>query len=368
MPTITFDKVAKKFGNFQALYPLDAEFADGEFTVLVGPSGCGKSTTLRVLAGLESVTSGEIRFDGKLISDKEPKDRDIAMVFQDYALYPHMNVAKNMSFALFLQGVAKDVISTKVNEVAAMLNITHLLDRKPAELSGGQRQRVAMGRALVRNTSTFLFDEPLSNLDAKLRSKLRTELAEMHQQLSKNMVYVTHDQIEAMTLGDRIVVMSEGVLQQQGSPQQLYLNPTNRFVAGFIGSPAMNFLFGELSNKAGQLVVVGNGFELSLTPDCLADASQPNDGKVELGIRPHRFLAAPIPGASPITLTVVVAEYLGDKTVLFTRCADHELLVEHDTDTPVEIGSQVTFYIAPENILVFDHASGQRLSNTIKQY
>ena len=209
---------------------------------MVGPSGCGKSTTLRILAGLETLSGGEIYFDGKPISALEPKERDIAMVFQDYALYPHMNIIKNMSFALRLQKMPQADIDFKVKRVADMLNIGYLLARKPAELSGGQRQRVAMGRALVRDAATFLFDEPLSNLDAKLRGKMRTELAEMRNTLDKNMIYVTHDQVEAMTLGDRIVVMNNGVIQQQGSPEELFKAPVNKFVAGFIGSPTMNFL------------------------------------------------------------------------------------------------------------------------------
>ncbi|MEM8540361.1 MAG: ABC transporter ATP-binding protein, partial [Pseudomonadota bacterium] len=245
MPNITLDKVEKSYGAVRVLPPLDLKLNDGEFTVLVGPSGCGKSTTLRVLAGLEDLSGGEIYFDDKPIGQLPPKERDIAMVFQDYALYPHMNIARNMSFALRLAKVSRAEIDTKVKRVADTLNIGHLLDRKPAELSGGQRQRVAMGRAMVRDASTFLFDEPLSNLDAKLRAKMRTELAEMRNQLEKNMVYVTHDQIAAMTLGDRIVVMSEGRVQQQGTPQELFERPVNRFVAGFIGTPTMNFLDGR---------------------------------------------------------------------------------------------------------------------------
>ncbi|MEM7616273.1 MAG: ABC transporter ATP-binding protein, partial [Pseudomonadota bacterium] len=260
MPKIVFEGVEKSFGSVRVLPPVDLTLEDSEFTVLVGPSGCGKSTTLRILAGLETLSGGEIFFDGKPISKLEPKERDIAMVFQDYALYPHMNIARNMSFALRLSKRPKAEITEKVQRVADMLNIGHLLDRKPAELSGGQRQRVAMGRALVRDAGTFLFDEPLSNLDAKLRAKMRTELAEMRDTIDKNMVYVTHDQVEAMTLGDRIVVMSEGVVQQQGTPEELFKTPVNKFVAGFIGSPTMNFVDGALSDEGGKLWVKGDGY------------------------------------------------------------------------------------------------------------
>ncbi|MEM7747656.1 MAG: ABC transporter ATP-binding protein, partial [Pseudomonadota bacterium] len=289
MPEIRLESLVKRYGDEQVLHGIDLELSDKEFTVLVGPSGCGKSTTLRMIAGLEDVTSGEIFFDGRPISYLAPKDRDIAMVFQDYALYPHMNIARNMSFALRLKGEAKDVIATKTQRVAEMLHIEHLLGRKPAELSGGQRQRVAMGRALVRDAATFLFDEPLSNLDAKLRLKMRTELAEMRGKLDKNMIYVTHDQVEAMTLGDRIVVMSDGYIQQQGTAEELFKRPANKFVAGFIGSPTMNFLDAELSDEDGQLVVRGDGFSLVLDDSQKARLASRNLSKVTIGIRPSSF-------------------------------------------------------------------------------
>ncbi len=234
MPKIKLENLTKYYGDTEALHKINLEMEDAEFTVLVGPSGCGKSTTLRMIAGLESVSEGEIYIDGRAVSRLEPKERDLAMVFQDYALYPHMNVAKNMSFALRLQKRPKKEINQRVNEVAEMLGLTSYLHRKPAELSGGQRQRVAMGRALTRDSSTFLFDEPLSNLDAKLRTQLRAELAMMRQRVHKNMIYVTHDQIEAMTLADRIVVMHDGQIQQQGTPEALFKKPLNKFVAGFL--------------------------------------------------------------------------------------------------------------------------------------
>ena len=354
MPNIRFEKIEKSFGSVRVLSPLDLSLDTGEFTVLVGPSGCGKSTTLRILAGLESPNAGEIYFDDKPISHLAPKDRDIAMVFQDYALYPHMNIAKNMSFALRLRRAPKAEIREKVRRVAETLNIAHLLDRKPAELSGGQRQRVAMGRALVRDTSTFLFDEPLSNLDANLRARMRTELAEMRDRLDKNMIYVTHDQTEAMTLGQRIVVMSEGDIQQQGTPEALFRRPANRFVAGFIGSPKMNFLSGELVMEADRLWVRGDGFHLPL-PDQTRDRLAARDGRrsVDIGIRPSTF-GPEHAGGAPIRLDLVVSEYLGTHSVLVTRCGTSEVLVEHQSASPLQPGTTMTFGVRPEDIMLFD--------------
>lgn len=365
MPQISLQKVEKSYGRVRVLPPLDLELNDAEFTVLVGPSGCGKSTTLRILAGLETLSGGEIFFDGKPISLLEPKDRDIAMVFQDYALYPHMNIARNMSFALRLQKRPKSEIDEKVQNVADMLNIGHLLERKPAELSGGQRQRVAMGRALVRDASTFLFDEPLSNLDAKLRAKMRTELAEMRQTINKNMIYVTHDQVEAMTLGDRIVVMCDGLIQQQGTPEDLFKSPVNKFVAGFMGSPTMNFLDGELSNKGDAVWVEGEGYSLPLSKNLsfkLKSASQKN---VYVGIRPSSFRAAHEAAKSKveaeIKLRIIVSEYLGSTSVLSTRCGNDEVLVEIDSVRPIQSGETVTFGVDPEDIMIFDRESEERL-------
>ncbi len=360
MPEIIFEKVAKSFGQVEVLPPLDLTLRDGEFTVLVGPSGCGKSTTLRILAGLETLSGGEIYFDGKPISKLEPKDRDIAMVFQDYALYPHMNIARNMSFALRLQRVPKAEITTRVRGVAEMLNIAHLLERKPAELSGGQRQRVAMGRALVRDASTFLFDEPLSNLDAKLRAKMRTELAEMRNSIDKSMVYVTHDQVEAMTLGDRIVVMSDGVIQQQGTPEELFKTPVNRFVAGFIGSPTMNFIDGELVDEQGRIWVRGEGYLLPLTDEMGARVGRSERRDVTLGIRPSSFTADPTQGA-PMELAVVVSEYLGAQSVLVTRCGGVDILVETNSAAPIRSGGSETFGVLTDEIMIFDKTTGQTL-------
>ncbi|WP_420861585.1 ABC transporter ATP-binding protein [Algirhabdus cladophorae] len=360
MPEIYFEQVEKSYGSVRVLPPMDLTLNDGEFTVLVGPSGCGKSTSLRILAGLETLSGGEIYFDGTPISRLEPKERDIAMVFQDYALYPHMNIAKNMSFALRLARVSKSEIEEKVVRVATMLNIAHLLDRKPAELSGGQRQRVAMGRALVRDAGTFLFDEPLSNLDAKLRAKMRTELAEMRDSIDKNMVYVTHDQVEAMTLGDRIVVMSEGIIQQQGTPEELFKQPVNKFVAGFIGSPTMNFLEGQLTDEKGVLWATGNGFSLPL-PDDLAQRGRAASSKdVSIGVRPSSFVSDVTAGA-PIDLKVIVSEYLGAQSVLVTRCGEQDILVEANSAEPIRSGGMQTFGVLTNEVMLFDKATGLRL-------
>ena len=360
MPHIRFEQVSKSYGAIEVLPPFDLSLNDGEFTVLVGPSGCGKSTTLRMLAGLETLSGGEIYFDERPISKLDPKDRDLAMVFQDYALYPHMNIAKNMSFALRLARVPKAEIQEKVQRVSEMLNIAHLLDRKPAELSGGQRQRVAMGRALVRDAGTFLFDEPLSNLDAKLRGKMRAELAEMRDTIDKNMVYVTHDQVEVMTLGDRIVVMSDGFIQQQGTPEELFKAPVNKFVAGFIGAPTMNFVDAHLSDEGGTLWAKGNGFALPLTPEAASRLQTTNNKDVTLGLRPSSFTADVTQGA-PIELRVVVSEYLGAQSVLVTRCGDGELLVETQSASPVKAGTVQTFGVLTDEIMIFDKASSLRL-------
>jgi multiple sugar transport system ATP-binding protein len=361
MPVIRLENLVKSYGPTRVIHDLNLTMNDGEFTVLVGPSGCGKSTTLRMIAGLETVTGGKIWIGDKDVTSLEPKQRELAMVFQDYALYPHMNIARNMSFALRLARAPKSEIDEKVTRVSKMLNIDHLLHRKPAELSGGQRQRVAMGRALVRDADTFLFDEPLSNLDAKLRAKMRTELAEMRDQLDKNMIYVTHDQIEAMTLGDRIVVMNDGIIQQEGSPEDLFTNPHNKFVAGFIGSPSMNFIDGDLVQEGDQLFATGKDFKLALSAKQASRLQAGNDTKMTLGIRPTSFVETSGDMASQVSATVAVSEYLGANSILVTRVGDTEILVEHDSATPVKNGSKHTFTVSPEDIMVFDPGSGLRL-------
>ena len=274
MATVTFEHVWKKYGEVVAVNDLNLEIQDGEFMVLVGPSGCGKTTSLRMIAGLEEISQGTMRIGDRVVNDLAPKDRDVAMVFQSYALYPHMTVRDNLAFGLKLRKVPKDEIKRRVDEAARTTELTNLLDRKPKQLSGGQRQRVALGRAIVREPAVFLMDEPLSNLDAKLRVATRAELARLHQRLKTTTVYVTHDQVEAMTMGDRIAVMSNGLLQQVGSPQDLYRTPVNRFVAGFIGSPSMNFVDVEVVRDNGKTALrSGEGLDWPV-PDRLAAAAQ----------------------------------------------------------------------------------------------
>ncbi len=356
MPQIVLQHVEKKFGSVTVVKNLNLTMVDNEFTVLVGPSGCGKSTILRMIAGLEDLTAGEILIDGRPVSHLSPKDRDIAMVFQDYALYPHMNVARNMSFALKLAHYPKQEIERRVREVAVMLGIENLLHRKPRALSGGQRQRVAMGRALVRDAGTFLFDEPLSNLDAGLRTQMRTELGLMRQRLRKNMIYVTHDQIEAMTLGDRIVVIKAGEIMQIGSPYELYTNPANKFVAGFIGSPSMNFLDAELIMEANQAKVKGHGFCFLLPRKVKRRLGAKIPGACTIGIRPSAFKPC-TPGREEdnvIELPILVSEYIGSSSIVLAQCADRQLTVSIRGERPVTLDSKLLCRVAPESIYLFD--------------
>src|SRR5271154_5752792 len=291
MAQVTLRKVIKKYDDTLAVRGIDLDIADKEFIVLVGPSGCGKSTTLRMIAGLEEITGGDIAIGGDVVNDVPPKDRDIAMVFQNYALYPHMNVYENMSFGLKLKRTPKDEIDRRVKQAAQILDITELLDRKPKQLSGGQRQRVAMGRAIVRNPKVFLFDEPLSNLDAKLRVQMRTEIKKVHQKVKTTTVYVTHDQVEAMTLADRVVVMNAGTIEQVGAPNDLYHNPATRFVAGFIGSPAMNFVPCRLEDVGGKLNLrLTDRLSFPLPPARAARYQKlQRDEKLQLGLRPEHI-------------------------------------------------------------------------------
>lgn len=350
MPEIRLNNLRKDYGAVTVIEDLNLDMADGEFTVLVGPSGCGKSTTLRMIAGLESVTGGQIMIGDRDVSKLEPKERDLAMVFQDYALYPHMNVAKNMSFALRLARMNKSDIEKRVKDVAATLDLTAYLDRKPAELSGGQRQRVAMGRALVRDAGTFLFDEPLSNLDAKLRGQMRAELALMSQRIRKNMIYVTHDQVEAMTLGDKIVVMKFGEIMQAGTPEELYRSPANKFVAGFIGSPTMNFLDAELTEENGTLSAKGDGFSIPLTAEKRASLQTHKDRKVTLGIRPSSFAE----DAGGIAMPVVLSEYIGAQSVLISEMGGQRVAIEVNSVAPVRAGETRSFTVQGEEVHLFD--------------
>ncbi len=358
MPTIHLENLVKRYGEVEVLHGIELEMADNEFTVLVGPSGCGKSTTLRMIAGLEDVSDGEIYIGGKPVSHLEPKERDLAMVFQDYALYPHMNVAKNMSFALRLQKRPQAEIDKKVRDVAATLGLSEYLDRKPGELSGGQRQRVAMGRALTRDAGTFLFDEPLSNLDAKLRGQMRAELALMSQRVQKNMIYVTHDQIEAMTLADRIVVMHGGYIQQQGTPEELFKRPVNKFVAGFLGMPPMNFLEGEIEERADAVFIKGEGFDLRLDGERAATAKAHRAREVTLGVRPSDLTYdANVAADRSLTLDVMVSEYVGAQSVLLCQCGSAKVMVELNSETPVALGQTLTFAVNANGVHLFDRQS-----------
>src|SRR5262245_37518803 len=322
MAEVNLRKVVKRYDDVEAVRGIDLDIADHEFVVLVGPSGCGKSTTLRMIAGLEDISSGEVLIGGDGVNDVPPKDRDIAMVFQNYALYPHMTVFQNMSFGLRLKRYPKAEIKKRVDEAARILDITELLDRKPKQLSGGQRQRVAMGRAIVRNPKVFLFDEPLSNLDAKLRVQMRTEIKKVHQQVRTTTVYVTHDQVEAMTLADRVVVMNNGVIEQVGTPQQLYHTPCTRFVAGFIGSPAMNFIPCRLEEAAGALKVrLTDGLAFPV-PEVKASLyrGRADNGSLLLGLRPEHITEAHghlEPGAVPFEARLDVTEPMGMETLVY---------------------------------------------------
>ncbi|MEM9578101.1 MAG: sn-glycerol-3-phosphate ABC transporter ATP-binding protein UgpC [Pseudomonadota bacterium] len=358
MPTIRLDGLVKRYGDVEVLHGIDLEMADNEFTVLVGPSGCGKSTTLRMIAGLEEVSDGEIYVDDKPVSHLEPKERDLAMVFQDYALYPHMNVAQNISFALRLARRPKAEIDAKVKDVAEMVGLTAFLGRKPGALSGGQRQRVAMARALAKDSGIFLFDEPLSNLDAKLRGQMRAELAMMSQRVEKNMIYVTHDQIEAMTLADRIVVMHGGYIQQQGTPEELFKYPVNKFVAGFMGMPPMNFLDGQIVERDGEVFVSGEGFDVCLDGEMARKAASHGKKEVTLGVRPSdlSFDGAAEPQRS-LTLDVLVSEYVGAQSVLLCTCGAAQVMVEINSETPVALGQTLTFAVNPGGIHLFDRAT-----------
>jgi multiple sugar transport system ATP-binding protein len=322
MAEVNLRKVIKRYDDVEAVRGIDLDIADHEFVVLVGPSGCGKSTTLRMIAGLEEITDGEIMIGGDVVNDVPPKDRDIAMVFQNYALYPHMTVAENMSFGLRLKHYPKAEIKSRVTEAARMLDISDLIDRKPKQLSGGQRQRVAMGRAIVRNPKVFLFDEPLSNLDAKLRVQMRIEIKKVHQKVRTTTVYVTHDQVEAMTLADRVVVMNKGCIEQIGAPNELYHKPATRFVAGFIGSPAMNFLPCRLENSGDKLNIrLTDGLSFPLPPARAARYQNVSrDERLLLGIRPEHLTEANghgAPGIETFEPVLDVTEPMGMETLVY---------------------------------------------------
>jgi multiple sugar transport system ATP-binding protein len=354
MASVGIRDVKKSFGTTKVIHGVDITIGDGEFVVLVGPSGCGKSTLLRMIAGLENITGGEIRIGERVVNNVPPKERDIAMVFQNYALYPHMTVAANMGFSLRLRGADKSEIESRVHRAAEILGLMPLLERYPRQLSGGQRQRVAMGRAIVRDPQVFLFDEPLSNLDAKLRVAMRTEIKELHQRLKTTTVYVTHDQIEAMTMADKIVVMHDGIVEQIGTPLDLYDKPGNQFVAGFIGSPAMNFLKGSVKANGSASFQGPNGVKLPLA------AAPPNsEGRpVVYGIRPEHFTIAD-DGAEA---EIVVVEPTGSETQVFAKLGGEEIVAVFRERHKFEPGDKVRLRPDPALVHLFDEASGKRLN------
>jgi multiple sugar transport system ATP-binding protein len=358
MASVTYDNVVKSYGDFTALHGINMHIEDKEFLVLVGPSGCGKSTALRCLAGLEDISGGRILIGDNVVNDVAPKDRDIAMVFQSYALYPHMSVRDNMAFGLKLRKTPKAEIERRVKEAAGILGLQDLLDRKPKQLSGGQRQRVALGRAIVREPKVFLLDEPLSNLDAKLRVETRANLSRLHQQLQTTFVYVTHDQVEAMTMASRIAVMNKGVLQQVDSPLTLYELPDNLFVAGFIGSPAMNFFQAKLTKADGHLVVDCGSFKADVPADRAAPYQAYVGKDVVFGIRPediHNPQFTP-PGIIPSNVPgkVDVTEVMGNEILAYVNNGSHSFVARVDPRSRLRMGDEVEFVFNMENLHIFD--------------
>ena len=351
MASVEIRDVRKSFGATPIIHGVSIDIQDGEFVILVGPSGCGKSTLLRMIAGLENVTGGEIRIADRVVNNMPPKERYIAMVFQNYALYPHMTVADNMAFSMKLRGAPSSEIETRVSRAAQILGLSQLLDRYPRQLSGGQRQRVAMGRAIVRDPQVFLFDEPLSNLDAKLRVAMRTEIKELHQRLKTTTVYVTHDQIEAMTMADKIVVMHDGIVEQMGAPLELYDRPENLFVAGFIGSPAMNFITGRIE---GGGFITGDGIRLPLARIPTGAEGRP----VIYGLRPEHVSLDP----EGVPVEVVVIEPTGSETQVVVKLGAQELVTIFRERINVRPGETIRITPDPSVIHIFDEATGKRLA------
>ncbi len=368
MSSVVFEKVTKQYENgYVAVKDLNIELEDKEFLVLVGPSGCGKTTSLRMLAGLEEISSGSIYIDGQRVNNVTPKDRDIAMVFQSYALYPHMSVAENMGFSLDLKGIPKKEIRQRVEAAAKQLGIEQLLDRKPKQLSGGQRQRVALGRAIVRSPAVFLMDEPLSNLDAKLRVQARAELSELHKKVGTTFVYVTHDQAEAMTMGTRIAVMNSGILQQIDTPQNIYEHPNNIFVAGFLGSPSMNFFDARLLEKDGKLMIkTDGGIAVPIPTERLARYQEFQGRPVVFGIRPEGIYHPQYvpPGIDPVSIpaTVKVVELMGYEVIVYFALADGtEFIARLDPRAKVSPGEQLSLQFDLTRFHLFDKDSEQAI-------
>ncbi len=354
MSGVTLDKVFKRYGAVQVVHGIDLNVEEKEFVVLVGPSGCGKSTTLRMIAGLEEISDGDVTIDDRLVNRVAPKDRDVAMVFQNYALYPHLNVADNMAFGLRIRRMAKDEIKRQIADVAEILELTDYLDRRPAELSGGQRQRVAMGRAIVRHPKVFLFDEPLSNLDAKLRTQMRAEIRRLHNRLGVTSIYVTHDQVEAMTLADRIVVMNDGRIEQVGTPMELFANPANTFVAGFLGSPPMNQLNGKITENGVAIGDVNIGLPGNMNAHVGRD--------VVLGIRPEHVTLAAGADTSPLPIDLDLVEPLGSEALMHAQRDGVNLVFKADTNGSIEHLSGVGEVHVPASLVkIFDGKTGQAL-------
>ena len=374
MAGLSLKGIYKKYpGGVVAVSDVNLEIRDKEFIILVGPSGCGKSTTLRMIAGLEEISEGELYIGERLVNDIAPKDRDIAMVFQNYALYPHMTVFDNMAFGLKLRKVPKDEIERKVNEAAKILDLSHLLDRKPKAMSGGQRQRVALGRAIVRSPKVFLLDEPLSNLDAKLRAQMRTEISKIHKKLGTTFIYVTHDQTEAMTMGDRIVCMKDGFVQQVDTPQNLYDNPVNKFVAGFLGSPQMNFVDAVLREEYGQYVVEfgsnrGNIYQI-IVPESKVNGNLASyvNREVVLGIRPESIYDDPAVLQSATTgiidTNVEITEMMGAETYLYLLCEGIPLTARVNPNSTAKPGDDIKVAIDPNKIHLFDKETEKAIVN-----
>ena len=352
MANLRIRDLVKTYDKTQVLHAIDLDIEDGEFVVLVGPSGCGKSTTLRLIAGLEEVTSGTIEIGGRQVNNLEPKDRDIAMVFQNYAIYPHMTVRKNIGFGLRSSKASKPEKDARIESVADLLGMTEYLDRKPSQLSGGQRQRVAIGRAMVRDPAVFLFDEPLSNLDAQLRTQMRLEIKKLHQRVGSTIVFVTHDQVEAMTMADRIVIMKDGYIQQIGSPAEVYHKPANIFVAQFIGAPSMNMIPGRVTGTGA--IALATGGTVTFARDL------PAGREVILGLRPEDL--HPVDGDSLIEGQVNVREPLGHETLIYVGTSNGDVIAKADGRTPPEIGETVRLGADPENLHIFDAATGEALA------
>ncbi|MDF0599465.1 sn-glycerol-3-phosphate ABC transporter ATP-binding protein UgpC [Psychromarinibacter sp. C21-152] len=357
MSVVTLKSIKKSFGTTQTVHGIDLDIADGEFIVLVGPSGCGKSTTLRMIAGLESITEGDLLIDGRKVNELEPGDRDVAMVFQNYALYPHLNVADNITFGLRLRKVPKPEVAERLDHTAAILGLQPYLYRKPRQLSGGQRQRVAMGRAIIRNPSVFLFDEPLSNLDAELRSQMRAEIKHLHAKLPTTTIYVTHDQVEAMTLADRVVVMNDGRIEQIADPETLYLHPDSRFVAGFIGSPGMNFFDATVEPSGdGARLRFRDGQTLEVAARAPFSTNAGRD--LVVGIRPEHVSLNDAEAADALHAEITLVEPLGMETLVHLRLGDAEMLARIEPQRGLKAGQQVPVAVNPDKLHLFDRETG----------